>query len=68
MRISRAISDLPIVSSSGNSALVKRHLRVLMVEDSMADAMLVEWEFKNAGYEAGVRREKIVRRLVKLRI
>ncbi len=56
MRISRAISDLPIVSSSGNSALVKRHLRVLMVEDSLADAMLVEWEFKNAGYEAGVRR------------
>src|SRR5216683_5638468 len=27
-----------------------------MVEDSLADAMLVEWEFKNAGYEAGVRR------------
>jgi diguanylate cyclase (GGDEF)-like protein len=35
---------------------VSRRLRVLMIEDSPADATLVQWELKNAGYEASVRR------------
>jgi diguanylate cyclase (GGDEF)-like protein/PAS domain S-box-containing protein len=37
-------------------AIVKRQLRVLMVEDSITDATLIEWELKNAGYQADVRR------------
>ncbi len=35
---------------------VSSYLRVLMVEDSPADAKLVEWELTNAGYQASVRR------------
>src|SRR5712692_3278602 len=37
-------------------ATVNRQLRVLMIEDSPADATLVEWELKKAGYQASVRR------------
>jgi len=37
-------------------ATVRTHLRVLMIEDSPADAKLVEWELTNAGYQASVRR------------
>src|SRR5438128_530093 len=57
-RASRALGKWSIMphALSECDQTVSRPLRVLMIEDSPADASLVEWELKHAGYQASVRR------------